>query len=133
MPRIYLSLLCIPLLASLTACAPSVTSSHTQIMPTARVMEVLSYRTKPSVSEHKHIAHASAFGSILDQFDGFVGRNLAHNDDGLWIDVTYWRDETAAEKARDLIQSMDREELREFFGDMQGKDGKFSRAEIMLR
>jgi hypothetical protein len=134
MYRPLLSLLCLSTTLLTTACASSEDASHTKIMPSAHVMEVLTYRTKSSVNEHKHITHASAYGAVLAQFDGFIGRNLAHNDDDeLWVDISYWRDEQAAKKAHELLQSLNREDLREFFGDIQDKDGKFTRAEIILR
>lgn len=116
----------------LTGCI-SAKDSAAPIMPQARAIEVLSYHTQFMVGDRTHIAHASAYGSLLSQFDGYIGRNLAQSDSGVWIDITYWRDENAAEKAHDLLQSMNRPELHDYFADMKDKDGKFVRGEIILR
>jgi hypothetical protein len=132
MKQFYICCFTLVSMGIFTGCAPTHPTATTAIMPQAQVMEVLTYRTQLMVSDSKHIAHASAYAALLSQLDGYIGQQLAQGENGSWIYIAYWRDNASAEKARDLVQSMNRPELHDFFADMKDKDGKLMRAEIIL-
>lgn len=121
------------LLTLTTACGAPASKTSESPYAQAEAMEVLSYYTKWHISERTHIKHIEHYIKQLQTRRGYVGHALAHNDDGLWIHITYWKDEEDATDAREYLQQNDPEILQEVFGDMKDTDGKLAAGKIILR
>lgn len=77
-------------------------------------IELVIFKTKAEYSKAEIIEAAKAVNPIVEQFDGFIGRKLASNDEGIWTDIVYWTDLASAEKASQEV--MKSETCKKFFG-----------------
>lgn len=133
MLRILKTFCTVSLFTLTTACAPTAPTSSQPPYAQAEAMEMLSYHTKWHVSKNAHSKHIERYIKQLQTQSGYIGQSLSHNDDGLWIHITYWENEEDAVNARDYLQKNDPEILQDVFGDMKDTGGKLAATEIILR
>lgn len=54
------------------------------------VLEMVSFRLMPGVTEPAFLAAAGATAAPLRDQPGFLGRRLTRSDDGVWSDLVLW-------------------------------------------
>jgi len=65
-----------------------------------QVIEFAPFELAPGASEAELLDASEALQSdFLDRQDGFIKRELVRRDDRNWIDIVYWRDREAVERA----------------------------------
>ena len=66
---------------------------------TNRVVEVVSFKLVPGVSDADYIAATRKTAEFIGGLRGFIDRRLSKGDDGVWMDYVIWTDMTAAQEA----------------------------------
>jgi hypothetical protein len=85
-------------------------------MNQAAVIEVVTYQTKVGIKDAEHLKKASAITPILAKFDGFITRQFGKSTNGKWVELVYWKDLSAAQKAADAALTIP--ECQAFFADI---------------
>ncbi len=65
----------------------------------ASTVEYMHFRLVEGADPNDFLRETLAVDPILEEYDGFVARHLARNDDGSWVEVVYWETLEAAEAA----------------------------------
>jgi hypothetical protein len=102
-------------------------------MHSAQTMEIVIYKTKPGITPEAHRRHAVAAGAVLAMLDGFQGRSFSEGEKGEWVDVVYWRDLAAAEQAMKTASELNRQEIHDFFEDIDGASIQMRHTTIRAR
>ena len=86
-------------------------------------IEVVLFKTKEGVSKENFTKAAAAVNPVMENLDGYLGRNLAVDPDGNWVDMVYWTDLLAAEHAAEVV--MKSESCQRFIGMIDDSSMKF--------
>ncbi|MDP3705149.1 MAG: hypothetical protein Q8R24_04475 [Legionellaceae bacterium] len=98
-------------------------------LKTTGVIEMVVYTTKDGVSQSEHLKRSEKAGHALAEMDGFVGRHFTRGADGKWIDLVYWRDLEAAQRAADVFVTLP--ESQGFMADMNDSDMQFIHTSVL--
>jgi hypothetical protein len=63
------------------------------------ILELVTFRLVPGTDPDAFLAANDAIDAFLGAQPGFVGRTLAQDGDGTWVDTVHWTDLAAAEAA----------------------------------
>jgi phosphopantetheinyl transferase (holo-ACP synthase) len=66
-------------------------------------IELVLFRTKEGYSKSESESALSSLTNCIQNFDGFIKRELASNEDGQWIDLVHWSSKEAAMNAASMI------------------------------
>jgi len=67
-----------------------------------QVLELVSFKTKPGVSQEQVIELNQKVMTTVKKFEGFVYRSLAYQEQNkTWLDVVYWQDAASAKAAQE--------------------------------
>lgn len=70
----------------------------------ANVVEIVSFKTKPDVSENLLKQAAAKTTCVLEKVDGFLYRQLgATQNREQWVDILYWKDLGSSYEATELF------------------------------
>lgn len=69
------------------------------------VLEIVSFRLKPGLSDQDFLALARATEAVVAAQAGFTGRHLMRNEDGLWTDMVNWQSLDLATKAATVVMA----------------------------
>ncbi len=69
------------------------------------VLEIVSFRLKPGLSDQDFLALARATEAVVAAQPGFTGRHLMRNEDGLWTDLVNWQSLDLATKAAAVVMA----------------------------
>ncbi|MES0884411.1 hypothetical protein [Roseibium sp. SCP14] len=67
----------------------------------ATTIEYVTFKAADGVDEAKLARVAVDVNEALTDYDGFIDRHVALQDDGTWVEVVYWRDLDSAKAALD--------------------------------
>lgn len=67
------------------------------------VLEIVSFRLKPGLSDQDFLALARATEAVVAAQPGFTWRHLMHDEDGLWTDMVNWQNHELATKAAAIV------------------------------
>lgn len=79
---------------------------------TKHTLEVVEFRLNNNVQEDAFITQISKTDAFLSSLNGFIKRNTAKNEDGLWIDIVEWQDMKSAKNAAEKFMTV--AETKEF-------------------
>ncbi len=65
----------------------------------ASTVEYLHFKLVEGADPDEFLRETLAVDPVLEEYDGFVARHLARNDDGSWVEVVYWATLEDAEAA----------------------------------
>ena len=80
------------------------TQTHTQTN-THDVLELVTFKTKPGVTDDRVLAAADALQRDVEPLEGYLGRRLLKTGDGTWVDTVRWTTLEAAHAAARLIEA----------------------------
>jgi len=63
---------------------------------TSSVFEILTWKSKPGVSDEEMIRVVDGMVKDLEKLTGFLNQTLYKETDGTWVDVYYWETEKDA-------------------------------------
>lgn len=69
------------------------------------VLEIVIFRLKAGVSTDQFLAAAQVTFDLLQGYTGYLSRELAVAEDGLWTDVVHWDTLENAHKAADSFMA----------------------------
>ena len=72
-----------------------------------KVLEILTWKSKPGVSDKKMINAVDAMVIDLKKLPGFLNQTLYLDDDGTWIDIYYWSTEQDAHNSNEAMADKD--------------------------
>ena len=77
---------------------------------TTNVLEILTWKSKPGVSDEEMIKAVDSMVTDLKKLNGFWNQTLYKEEDGTWIDVYYWHTEKDAHASNEAMA--DKESLQ---------------------
>lgn len=83
-------------------------------------IELVQFRLRPGVEPDTFLAAAADTQAALARLPGFLGRELLHDGEGLWVDVVRWRSRAEALSAAAKFVTMPEVEA---FALMMEQDG----------
>jgi hypothetical protein len=69
----------------------------------AKVIEYVTFKTKPGISIEEVLESAKSTDAILDQIEGFSHRFISIQDNGLWVETVFWESIELAQKGLTLF------------------------------
>jgi hypothetical protein len=69
----------------------------------SRIIELAIFKTKEGVAHNDALNALLALNSILNNFEGFIDRQLSKNEEGVWFDIVNWESMDLAKKASEEI------------------------------
>ena len=72
-------------------------------MSTQQYVEVSIYTLNESIATEDFLAKSNEVEAFFSTLDGFDRRELMTNDNGQWVDLTYWSTKAQAKSAEPLI------------------------------
>ncbi len=69
----------------------------------AGIIEYVTFASNSGVSPEALKEGVEKTDVVLDSIDGFLKRFFAQQDDGLWVEVVFWRDKKAAEAGLEIF------------------------------
>lgn len=91
-------------------------------------LEMVEFRSQEGISADEMLDKASRLHGVLADMDGFIERYLAQGDDGMWVDLVYWRDLASARAAADAVMKIPA--AQEFFALIDQESMRFVHLEI---
>ncbi len=78
-----------------------------------QVLELVSFKTKPGITQEQVIELNKEVMTTVEKFDGFLYRSLAYQEQNqTWLDVVYWQDAASAKAAQEkFMQSKSCQQL----------------------
>ncbi len=87
-------------------------------------IEIVMFKTKNGVNSEEFIRAAEAVNPLVADMHGYLGRQLAVDPDGNWMDTVFWTDLESAERAAEEV--MKSETCQHFFGMIDQESMKFT-------
>ena len=78
------------------------------------VIEVVLFKTKPGINPEEVRKAAAGVETFVGTQEGYIKRELAVDEEGLWADIVYWTDLDSAQKAAQ--EAMESPVCQPFFG-----------------
>ncbi|MBY4675557.1 hypothetical protein [Marinobacterium arenosum] len=69
----------------------------------SEVIELVTFRTKPGVSEADFVAASQVISDWAGRQPGFHYRSLSRDGQGLWRDIVYWSSQADAQRAAEAF------------------------------
>lgn len=98
-------------------------------LTTATIIESVTFKAKPKVSDEALIEAALKTDVVLDNIEGFIHRYIAKQDNQTWLEVVFWQQKTLAEQGLQLFLQAD--ESKAFLDLIESRSVKIEYAEIM--
>lgn len=70
-------------------------------------IEVVTFKLLETATKEQLLDTCSEMEQFLRQQDGFYYRSLSQNDEGMWYDIIYWRDQAAAQAGGEAFMASD--------------------------
>jgi hypothetical protein len=74
---------------------------------TSNVLEILTWKSKPGVSDKEMIQAVDSMVIDLKKLKGFLNQTLYKEEDGTWIDIYYWHTEKDAHASNESMADKD--------------------------
>ena len=68
-------------------------------------IEIVTFKLNNNEEKSNLLATSPAMDEFLQQQAGFVYRSLSHNEQNLWHDIIYWKDDESAYAGADAFQN----------------------------
>lgn len=68
-------------------------------MHSSNVIEVVQFKPKEGIDKDTFTTAAGSIEAFINHQAGFIQRELAVNEDGMWIDIVHWTDLASAQQA----------------------------------
>ena len=94
-------------------------------------MEVVTFKPKEGVSNEQLMEAMRSTNAIVKNFDGFLSRSIAIDQQGGFIDVVHWESLSQALRAAQQVQEIP--EVMEHFALIDPKSIKMSHFEVFAR
>ena len=68
-------------------------------------IELVTFKTKGGIPRLKAQKALESLNDCVKNYEGFIGRKLSFNESGEWLDLVYWTNREAADKASEQIMN----------------------------
>lgn len=72
-------------------------------MKAANTVEVVVFKLNEGVSREQFLKDAAITQTKVEQFEGYIDRQLLEGEEGQWTDIVWWESKEAAFSAAELI------------------------------
>jgi len=69
----------------------------------AKTVEVVVFKLNDGVSREQFLSDAAITQTKIEEFDGYLDRQLLEGDDGQWTDIVWWESKESAFAAAEMI------------------------------
>ncbi len=84
---------------ALSAAVVTAAAAETLQINKASTVEYLHFKLVEGANPDDFLRETLAVDPVLEEYDGFVARHLARNDDESWVEIVYWETLEDAEAA----------------------------------
>ncbi len=97
---------------------------------TKHTLEVVEFKLSNSVSEDAFLSEVHKTNTFVSSLKGFIKRQTAKNETGLWIDIVEWKDMESAQAAAETFVTS--EAVKNFIGMLDQKTIRMQHFEVQI-